>query len=43
MYNPTLKPYTLPSRSKSPLQEPKLVKEYGFATAPKEIKIVANL
>ncbi|AFU67855.1 hypothetical protein P700755_000876 [Psychroflexus torquis ATCC 700755] len=26
-------PYTLPSRSKSQLREPKLVKEYAFANA----------
>ncbi len=35
MNKPTLKPYTLPSRSKSPPPEPKLVKEYVFANAEK--------
>ncbi len=30
---PTLKPYTLPSRSKSPPPEPKLVNKYVFANA----------
>ena len=43
MYKPTLKPYTLPSRSKNQPHEPKLVNKYVFANAPKEIKIVANL
>jgi len=33
MYKPMLKPYTLPSRSKSQPHEPKLVKEYVFANA----------
>ena len=31
--NPTLITYTLPSRSKSPTHEPKLVKEYVIAIA----------
>ena len=43
MYKPTLKSYTLPSRSKSPTHKPKLVKEYAFANAPKEMKLVANV
>ena len=32
-----------PSRSKSPTHKPKLVKEYAFANAPKEMELVANL
>jgi hypothetical protein len=35
---PTLKPYTLPSRSKSQPHEPKLVKEYVFANATNRTK-----
>ena len=41
--NPTLITYTLPSRSKSPTHEPKLVKEYACPNALAEMKIVANL
>ena len=35
--------YTLPSRSKSPPQEPKLVKEYACPNTLVEMKLVANL
>jgi len=34
---PTLKPYTLPSRSKSPTPEPKLVNKYVFANADRQM------
>ena len=34
---PTLKPYTLPSRSKSPPPEPKLVNKYVFANADRQM------
>jgi len=34
---PTLKPYTLPSRSKSQPHEPKLVNKYDFSNAIKDI------
>ena len=34
---PTLKPYTLPSRSKSPPPEPKLVNKYVFANADRKM------
>jgi hypothetical protein len=34
---PTLKPYTLPSRSKSPPPEPKLINKYVFANADRQM------